>query len=622
MEADELAELHRKLAALTQRVYLLEQQLRVAAAPAVDTTIPMPAPVAAPVAEAAHKLSPPRPAQIVEPPGFTQLEAPTPSLETRIGSQWLNRVGVIALLFSAAWFLKYAFENQWVGPLGRVAIGLLCGAGLMVWSETFRTRGHRLFSHSLKAIGTGVLYLSLWAASSLFHLVSHPVAFAGMVLVTAANSYMACVQNSEILAAYALLGGLITPALLSSHTNQETALFTYLLLLDTATLGLAVKRGWLGLVAGALAGTALLGMDWSWTFYQPQELLRTSIFVALFVFLFAIAPAWPRPVAMPEQTPEDTSERRRSALQLLISAAAAAGGFLCFYTMLDGTPHAWLEPWVALAFAVFYVALARITVCFGRRAAFPVLLFCIYATGFLTLAITLKAHGAWLAVGWLVEGCGLLYVATRFRQMVTPAVLAGISLSMGWIASWLNNPYWGPHAFWNRRFATNLVAIAAAALAAFLASRVRSGEETSGTVPDEPVNWLAGAAIASVVFNILVLFSILREIHTYWWGSFVWSAGNWMPIHIASQFTYSAWMILYGAVLLGIGFARRIGFLRWQALLLLGASIVKVFLYDMRELSQGYRILSFFALGLVLMVISFAYQRDWLKLRHPLERES
>jgi uncharacterized membrane protein len=72
---------------------------------------------------------------------------------------------------------------------------------------------------------------------------------------------------------------------------------------------------------------------------------------------------------------------------------------------------------------------------------------------------------------------------------------------------------------------------------------------------------------------------------------------------------------LFGAILLGAGFWRRSAFLRWQALVLLAAAIGKVFLVDISELSQGFRILSFFGLGALLLGVSFAYQRDWLNLR-------
>src|SRR5438270_7427426 len=70
----------------------------------------------------------------------------------------------------------------------------------------------------------------------------------------------------------------------------------------------------------------------------------------------------------------------------------------------------------------------------------------------------------------------------------------------------------------------------------------------------------------------------------------------------------------YGAILMVIGFWRRSAFVRWQGLLLIAATIVKVFVYDVSQLDRGYRILSFIGLGILLLAISFAYQRDWLQL--------
>src|SRR5262249_2893222 len=85
-------------------------------------------------------------------------------------------------------------------------------------------------------------------------------------------------------------------------------------------------------------------------------------------------------------------------------------------------------------------------------------------------------------------------------------------------------------------------------------------------------------------------------------------------IHLAQNFGYSAIWLVYGAGLMMFGFWKRSSFVRWQALVLIAFTIFKVFLFDVSELQQGYRIPSFIALGAVLMAISYIYHRDWLKL--------
>jgi uncharacterized membrane protein len=61
---------------------------------------------------------------------------------------------------------------------------------------------------------------------------------------------------------------------------------------------------------------------------------------------------------------------------------------------------------------------------------------------------------------------------------------------------------------------------------------------------------------------------------------------------------------------------------RWQALILIAITVVKVFVYDVSQLERGYRIVSFIVLGALLLAISFVYQRDWLKLSAKSKAES
>jgi uncharacterized membrane protein len=128
--------------------------------------------------------------------------------------------------------------------------------------------------------------------------------------------------------------------------------------------------------------------------------------------------------------------------------------------------------------------------------------------------------------------------------------------------------------------------------------------------------------------NALILLAVSLEIYNYW--SMRDLRGGWEvreANRIVTEFSYSAWFMLFGAILLAIGFARRSAFLRWQGLVLLAVSVGKVFLVDMSALSQGYRILSFLGLGALLLAVSFVYQRDWLNLRaakheQPTESEN
>ena len=186
--------------------------------------------------------------------------------------------------------------------------------------------------------------------------------------------------------------------------------------------------------------------------------------------------------------------------------------------------------------------------------------------------------------------------------------------------------------FRSQRFLTWLVAIAAFAFVAFLAnhaSREQYPEQDPARSKETRHGWQVLATLAALAVNALLLIAISMEINSFWSvrpSAAEPSETDWSrqyELHkMYAQFSYSAWFMLFGAILLATGFARRSAFLRWQGLILLAVSVGKVFLVDMSALSQGYRILSFLGLGALLLAVSFVYQRDWLELRGAAHAEA
>jgi uncharacterized membrane protein len=129
--------------------------------------------------------------------------------------------------------------------------------------------------------------------------------------------------------------------------------------------------------------------------------------------------------------------------------------------------------------------------------------------------------------------------------------------------------------------------------------------------PHDPF-WKSCAVIVTIAFNLIAVLTGVREVDAL----FAPAPNAWTADAALQQaLAISGFLMLYGAVLLAIGFWRRSGFLRWQALALLVFTILKAFVYDMRNLSQGYRVVSLLGLGALLLAVSFAYQKDWLNLK-------
>ena len=574
---------------------------------------------------------PPPPVPSSIPPTFSSSTAPVApaaqrSLEDRLGSQIFSRVGIIAVLVGATLFLKLAIDNQWIGPVGRVLAGLIAGAGLVVWSERFRRKGFGAFSYSLKAVGSGVLYLSLWAAFQIYHLLPEEAALGAMLLVTAWNAYMAWAQDAEVLAAYALIGGCATPLLLSTGGNHETFLFLYLLAIDVATIVLVRLKPWSRLLLGVFPVTVAYFIGWYVQFYSAPQFTATSIFITLFFLAFASVPL--RLFGDAAESDIKPKRPRNSIItEVLLPLANAAFGSLAFYSVLQDSGYHDALPWMVVVFAVFYLGLMRL-----RQSAAAAAVHLSLAIVFLTIAVPLKASGRWITVSWLVEGTALLWVAARLaaagpvqddspteayrvlRALAIGALLLGfgsLTLSTYWLG------FTDTTAFFNRRYATALVGIVAFALSAWIAFRAHqvrgregSSEADCGNLQHERQFWLQIGGGSIIAVNLIAILATVREITVLWSHSSTNTDGD-----LQQALAVSAFLMLYGAGLLAIGFWKRTAFIRWQALLLIVYTIAKTFLYDMRNLSQGYRVASFMALGALLMAVSFAYQKDWLALK-------
>jgi uncharacterized membrane protein len=416
---------------------------------------------------------------------------------------------------------------------------------------------------------------------------------------------MALSYDAEILAAFAMIGGFSTPVLLSTGQNHEIVLFSYVGLLDLAILGMVTFKPWRRLLVGSFTGTVILYVGWFAEYYTQEQRLRTVFFAGLFAALFA---------AIPLLTPLTKSRWHRgfSVTLTLLPLVNAGALFLALFAMYDNERVT--LTWYALGLAAAYLVLSS---QFKRRVGSEPdvvktinLLHIAIAIAFITIAIPLKLNTHWITIGWLIESAVLLFVAVQGRADFL-RYFAGVTLSLGIVRLLFFDRFDVQTLLFNPRFATYLVAIG------ILGGITAAGERFASS-REMPFVRFAGIGV-----NLLALIALTLEASDY----FGRQAASWYQRHpaggyggplqqieFARNFSYSAIWLAYGAGLMMFGVARRSAFVRWQALVLIAVTIVKVFIFDASALQQGYRILSFIALGAVLMAISFIYHRDWLKL--------
>jgi uncharacterized membrane protein len=601
---EDVRALRMQVAALTARVHQLEQRagieptsFQAPAAPPVAAVSPPPPPVVS-TQQAGAPPAPPVAGKPAAPPPPQR-----DNLEAKIGKVWINRIAIVAILLSVGFFIQYAFQNDWINETGRIAIGIVAAIAVLVWSERFRSKGYAPFSYSLKAVGIGILYLSFWAASSYYHLVPVAASFAAMSLVTAFTVILALRQNAEILVVYALIGGFITPVALSTGGNHQIVLCTYVAILDLGILVTSIFKPWRRLMWGSFLGTVILFGGWFLDKYTSSQRPLTVFFASLFAAIFA---------AIPLVTPLEKSRWHRgiSTTLMLLPMFNAAFFFLVLFAMYKNEKTT--LTWYALALAAVYLVLSSL---FRRRVnAEPDTLKLInmlhvaVAIAFITVAIPLKLDAHWITIGWLVESAVLLFVAVRTNTSFL-RYFAGTTLALGVMRLLIvDSDHIQQTLIFNARFATYVVAIAIMGAILYFGERVASGREM----------WVV--KIAGIALNLLALVGLTLEAHDYFTRQLTAAYAttgyteHYRDIHLAWDFSYSAIWLIYGAGMMAFGFWKRDAFVRWQALILMAFTIGKVFSYDIWSLDKIYRIVSFMALGVVLMVISFNYQRLWLKL--------
>jgi uncharacterized membrane protein len=267
----------------------------------------------------------------------------------------------------------------------------------------------------------------------------------------------------------------------------------------------------------------------------------------------------------------------------------------------------------AVALGAVYIVLARTATPDGsgeQVSPFIKWLHLGIAIGFLTIAIPLKLEGHWITMAWLVESSVLLYIGKRLgHEFLKTAGVVALGLGVVRLLIW--DDFASPRLIFNARVATYALAIA---ILGAIATQLRRERDEN-----DPYYW-----VATVAFNALALVAVLGEAAHHYQRAFtdadlhkLNNSQGWqmfMDLSRQRDFTYSGLAMLYGFGLLAVGFWRRSATLRWQALILIFGTIAKVFLYDLSNLTGILRVLSFLALGVLLMAASFIYQRDWLKL--------
>ncbi|MGN0885448.1 MAG: DUF2339 domain-containing protein [Candidatus Spyradenecus sp.] len=489
--------------------------------------------------------------------------------EAALAVHWLIRAGVLTVIVGASFLVRWLIEHSLLGPLGRVVLLTAAGAALIgVGLRLLRGR-YRLLGEGSAAVGTVLLYFTVYAATMRFGLVPLAVGFGLMGALTLGAGAMALGLRLPSVATLVAAGGLLTPAFLPAPNPNLAHLYLYLGILISLIIAGALWRKWEALTAFACL------LTWGITLVAGQHALSSAWTLALhLLWLLACF---------------GHLMRRQWRVPVVAYAALPAAEGLFWIGRLLFTCGDYANFACALTLAGTYAALSALLWVRGERQV-------LWVTG--PLAILLAAS----APLWLPS-----FVA-KFGFIAL--LHAGLVMAIVELGHRLRDPI--------------LAALGRFAALCLLVLFAFSGLGTCFAYADPRSNpiWL-NAALRCLAALLLTAHSLWRtgdKLRAVFGGGALWFLLTALATLLFQKsdctlVSVSCTWGLYALVLLALGLWLRNRPTRLCALGLLALTLGKVFLIDLAERSLLLKMLAALPLGLLLILGAWLYLR--LSPREP-----
>jgi uncharacterized membrane protein len=402
-----------------------------------------------------------------------------------LGGNTIVRAGMIVLFFGVAFLLKYAADNSMLPMEFRLAGVAVASIALLVTGWRLSTR-RPAYGLVLQGGGVGILYLNVFAATKLYHMLPAGAALPLMVAICALSAFLAIKQDASILAFMGSAGGFLAPVLLATGGGSHVMLFSYFALLNAGIFAIAWFKAWRPLNLLGFVFTFVIGTMWGVTSYHADLRGSTESFLILFFLMYVgIALLY--------------AVRREIAIKHYVDGTLVFGTPLVAFGLqaglMDGVALG--RSWSAVALAAFYIGVAtwlkprrdRLGLLFDSMLALAVI--------FGTLAVPLAFTGLTTGAVWAVEGAAIAWISVRQRRLL--GLLFALCLQFGaGFAFALDAAFAGHHAYTpilnGEYIGSLLMALAALCTAWRLQGRAEAAEWKK---------WLPGMGIALAIWGLL-----------------------------------------------------------------------------------------------------------------------
>lgn len=340
--------------------------------------------------------------------------------EAFIGGKLLNRIGALALIIGLGFFLKYAFDNNWISETVRVLIGAVVGLLCLGFAHYTNKKGFQVFAQGLVGAGIAILYLSVYASFNFYSLLPQWIAFILMSIVTAMSLSIGLFYNSLAVGILGWAGGFLTPVMLSTGTANEIGLFTYIALLDVGLLAVVfAKKEWNVLEPLTLVGTWVIFFGWYFNYYNESDLVITVFFISVFWILF-----FGLDYARLRLTKEVVGP-----IQHMLAGVNLILYYIMLYALIDAEYHSWMGG-ITILIACIYFGIFLLLKYQGVNVEIVTIRYALSTIVLAVIATAIQFEDFMTITLWSVEVILLMWCAVRWdKKFITIAATALFALT-------------------------------------------------------------------------------------------------------------------------------------------------------------------------------------------------
>jgi len=496
---------------------------------------------------------------------------PPPSSQNTVGD-WLMedillKLGALLLLIGFGWFVSYAFMNNWVGPVGRISLGLLAGVAVL-GVGTWRIPTYKHQGSVFLVLGSGVILLTLFAARELYEFLTPMVSLALMFMSVVYVALMSVLYKSNNLALAGLLMAAIAPHLTNTPEPSVLGIMSYLLVVVVGTVWIVRMTGNHVLTFAAVIMMVLYSLPFMGGGVAVLDERVALFFSFIFAAIFFVA-----------NTVSIIMVQTEKARKTHLATAVATGLYLVMWISMVVSPA---MQSLAYVFWMLVFSVGTFFVFTQTENKIPFYLYGAVALSFLFAATAAELSGPVLTLAYTIQVAAIA-LTSRF---VLPAK---VSQSLGWLfglpillslESFVARSW--DTGFLHADFLILSISCLSLGLVGLIYMVTKQDDDSS--------SYLAGTLLGISFFYFVSL--VWLVLHSVLIGD------------VATTLALIIYTIL-GVGLLVIGRLNESKYIQSFGGVLLGAVIIRLFVIDIWQMNMVGRIITFFAVGLLLISTAF-----------------